>query len=375
MFKFHPTQFDPGEHLDNAKDRTREFIDKYIISPKHQAKARLVYDDLKKLASDISPFLGRHFDKIFGFLCIVLAIFSITYFFFWRAPRPFPEHKIVTIERGMSLSQISHKFEDEKVVRSAISLRVMTILLGGEKRVVAGDYYFPSALSVFSVAKMIHGGEFGLIPVKITVLEGMSSFEIAEQLSSKMPYFDKQGFIDEVQNGKYEGYLFPDTYFFMPNTKPGDIVLIMRENFARQVHQYQKDIDKFGKPLEEVVIMASILEGEARGIANQRVVADILWRRIRKDMPLQVDAPFKYFNGKNSYTLTKTDLKDDHDYNTYTNKGLPKTPISNPGLDAIRAAITPTPNQYYYFMSDQRGNMYYAVDFEGHKRNRELYLR
>ena len=116
------------------------------------------------------------------------------------------------------------------------------------------------------------------------------------------------------------------------------------------------------------------LEGEARGIANQRIVADILWRRIRKDMPLQVDAPFKYFNGKNSYTLTKTDLKDDHDYNTYTNKGLPKTPISNPGIDAIRAAITPTPNQYYYFMSDKRGNMYYAVDFEGHKRNRELYL-
>ena len=71
-------------------------------------------------------------------------------------------------------------------------------------------------------------------------------------------------------------------------------------------------------------------------------------------MPLQVDAPFQYYNGKNSYTLTKEDLKEDHEYNTYTNKGLPPTAITNPGIDSIRAAITPTKTDYLYFLSDKK---------------------
>lgn len=321
-----------------------------------------------------SSFLDKNFWKIFYSLCIVLFIFLFMQTFFWRSPRPFPPHALVSIERGESLSQIAEKFETYGVVRSGFWLKNFVIMLGGEKSIIAGDYYFPEPVGAWEVAKMIHKGKFGLISLRITVLEGLSSYEIADLLERDLPAFNKKDFLNEVESRDFEGYLFPDTYFFMPNSKADDVILMMRENFARNIKEYEADIAKFEKPLDEVMTMASILEGEGNSLESKRLISDILWRRIRKGMPMQVDAPFKYYNGKNSYTLSKEDLQEDHEYNTYVNKGLPPTPINNPGIDSIRAAITPTPNQYWYFLSDKRGNTYYAVDFEGHKRNREAYL-
>jgi UPF0755 protein len=320
-------------------------------------------------------FLDTHFVRI-TVSAILIFIFLIPInLLFWRAPKPFPEQALINVERGESLTQIANDFETSRVVRSSFWLKSLIILFGGQKRVVAGDYYFPAPKNVFSVAWTLHRGEFGLIPLKMTIPEGTSSFEIAKMLEKNLPAFKADDFIKEVADGNFEGYLFPDTYFFMPNTKASDVILMMRENFARQIKPYEADILKFKKPLNEIVIMASIIEDEAgKGLETKRIVSGILWKRLRSDMPLQVDAPFQYYNGKNSYTLTKDDLAEDHPYNTYKNKGLPPTAITNPGIDSIRAAITPTQTSYLYFLSDKSGNMYYAKDFDGHKQNRELHL-
>lgn len=320
-------------------------------------------------------FLDNHILRIIfvGFLFFIMFVSS--YLFFWRPPNPFPDHALVTVERGTSLKEIANSFESSNVVRSSFWLRTFIALTGGERRVVAGDYYFPEPISVFSVAAMLHKGEFGLIPLRITLHEGLSSFEIADILEKELPAFSKEDFVKSVSEGGFEGYLFPDTYFFMPNTKSSDVILMMRENFARQIKEYELDIEKSKRPLTDIIIMASIIEGEANAtLDSKRIVAGILWKRLSIKMALQVDAPFKYYNGKNSYTLTKDDLKEDHPYNTYANKGLPPTAINNPGIDSIRAAIAPTQTEYLYFMSDKSGNIYYAKDFEGHKRNIELYL-
>ena len=320
-------------------------------------------------------FLDNHLLKIGAIVFLCLVLFSTMYFTFWRAPRPFPEQALVSVEKGESLSQIANSFKQSSVIRSSFWLKTFVTLWGGEKKVVAGDYYFPTAISVFKVASVLHKGEFGLIAKKITIPEGTSSMEMAKILEKELPAFKAKDFVNEVLDNNYEGYLFPDTYFLTPNTKAGEVILMMRENFARQIKQYEEDILKFKKPLNEVVIMASIIEDEANGtLESKRIVSGILWKRVRLEMPLQVDAAFQYYNGKNSYTLTKEDLTEDHEYNTYTNKGLPPTAITNPGIDSIRAAITPTKTEYLYFLSDKKGNMYYAKNFEGHKRNRELYL-
>jgi len=120
--------------------------------------------------------------------------------------------------------------------------------------------------------------------------------------------------------------------------------------------------------------MASIIEAEARTTESRRIISGILWKRISLGMPLQVDSTFVYINGKNTYELTSDDLKIDSPYNTYVYKGLPPTPIGNPGLDAILAALYPKTSKYLYFLSSKSGDMYYATTFEQHKRNKELYL-
>ena len=342
----------------------------------HRDSERMRFIVWRNRVTKVLLFIDNHFPKVSVAVLISLFLFLVFYIFAWRPPYPFPEHALVTIERGEPLSLIANDFKEERVIRSSLWLKIFIVLFGGEKRIIAGDYYFPESKSVFGVAWMLHKGEFGLIPLRITIPEGLSSYEIADMLEKDLPAFSGDNFIGEVSSGKFEGYLFPDTYFFMPNTKAGDVILMMRENFARQIKEYEEDILKSEKPLDDIIIMASIIEDEANGtLESKRIVSGILWKRLAREMPLQVDAPFKYYNGKHSYTLTTDDLKEDHPYNTYVNKGLPPTAIANPGIDSIRAAIAPTNTDYFYFMSDKNGNLYYARDFEGHKRNRELYLR
>jgi UPF0755 protein len=120
--------------------------------------------------------------------------------------------------------------------------------------------------------------------------------------------------------------------------------------------------------------MASILEREANNPEDMRIVAGILWNRLDIDMPLQVDAVFGYIRQENGYTPTAEDLQLDSPYNTYRNRGLPPTPISNPGLDALLAAVQPEETPYLYYLTGRDGKMYYGRTFEDHKRNRALYL-
>jgi UPF0755 protein len=121
--------------------------------------------------------------------------------------------------------------------------------------------------------------------------------------------------------------------------------------------------------------MASILEAEARTTETRKIISGILWKRMEIGMPLQVDAPFQYIIGKNTFQLTTNDLKFDSPYNTYKYKGLPPGPIGNPGLDAISATVNPIKTNYLYYLSDVRGNMHYAKTFAEHVINKEKYLK
>ena len=128
------------------------------------------------------------------------------------------------------------------------------------------------------------------------------------------------------------------------------------------------------KDKSDIVAMASILEKEVKSSEDRRIVSGILWKRIKIGMALQVDATLDYERNKTSAELTAEDLKEDSPYNTYTRTGLPPSPINNPGLDAIKAALEPKASLYLYFLTDSDNNVHYAKDFEEHKRNKEKYL-
>jgi len=238
---------------------------------------------------------------------------------------------------------------------------------------MAGGYFFENPLNLFSIVNRLSRGFFGLTPVKITILEGLTSKEMSKIFAKKFPEFNPDIFLEEAS--EKEGYLFPDTYYFLPNVQAEGIIKAMEDNFYQKIKEVQEDIEKSEYSLEEIIIMASILEEEGITFHDRKMISGILWNRIKIDMPLQVDAVFPYIIGKNTYQISLEDLKVESPYNTYLNKGLPPGPITNPGFNSIVAALNPIESDYLYYLSDRQHNLYYAKTFEGHKRNRVLYLR
>ncbi len=306
-------------------------------------------------------------------LFIVAVIFIIFYLFIFRAPENFPVGEMIEIKEGMPLAEISGYLKDLSVIRSELLFEAFVTILASDTGALHGEYFFNKRLSSFSVAKRITKGVFGLELVRVTVPEGSTIYDIMNIFEQKFSKFDSELFLKNTASK--EGYLFPDTYLFLPNVKENQITKEMEKTFEQKVSELSEEINGFGKSLQDVIIMASILEKEARTTESRRIIAGILWKRIEIGMPLQVDAVFPYINGKNTYTLTLDDLKIDSPYNTYKYKGLPIGPIANPGIDSIKAAITPIESSYLYYLSDKEGNMYYAENFEEHKKNKRLYIK
>ena len=289
--------------------------------------------------------------KIIFYVACVFGILILFNFLFLSAPKNFPTGQIIKIEQGESLRHVSLNFKTENVIRSRIAFEAFVIIYGGEKHIVPGDYLFENKLPVFEVAKRISKGEYHLAPVKITIPEGFDTSQIAEAFALKLANFNKNNFLLEAKNK--EGYLFPDTYFFFTMADEQDVFESMSENFKKKIASVQPEIISSGKTEKEIIIMASLIEREAKGDADRSIISGILWSRIEKRMPLQVDAlP-----------------------STYKIKGLPEDPVCNPGLKAIKASIHPENSLYLYYLHDKNGIVHYARNFEEHKINKSKYLK
>jgi UPF0755 protein len=313
-------------------------------------------------------------------LVITLILIATTFFIkSFMVPFEIPAGGpiIINIQGGSSLQSISNQLADAKVIDSPFLFRMLTVILGKQDSLSGGPYLFDSqSYSMYDVVRRLADGERGFKSVRVTIPEGSNVFAIAKKIHQAIDSIDENDFVDKAQ--KYEGYLFPDTYFFMPYNTADDVIKQMRNNFDDQVMQnlkLQNDIQNSGHSLQEIITMASILEGEVRTTDDRKMVADILWRRIAKGMPLQVDSTFSYINQKGSADLTMSDLKIDSPYNTYKNKGLPPGPISNPGLDAIGAAANPEPNKYLFFLSDSNGFTHFAETFAEHIKLKKIYIQ
>lgn len=332
----------------------------------------------KSLLNDFLNYF-KSFDKKRKILSIAVICGIILVFlnaFFISAPKKFPVNSIYNLKSGQTLNSVANNFEKNNIIKSKFLFKSFSyILTFGKVKIVAGNYSLYKKQNVVTLAWRITRGELHLVSMKITIPEGLNSFEIGEIISNKFPSFDKNKFVALVQEGNYEGYLFPDTYFFLPDMSEAEIIKIMNNNFNEKIKTINNDIKSFGKPISDIIKMASIIEEEARTEESRQIISGILWKRIAIKMPLQVDSSFKYINGKTTANLTNEDLKIDSPYNSYVNRGLPPTPISNPGLGAIKTAISPKNSPYLYFLTDKGGNMHYAVSFEEHVINKQRYLK
>lgn len=304
-------------------------------------------------------------------IVIVIAI-VIVYAAWWRAPLEFPPEFLLAVPEGATLSETAARLEKQNLIRSTFWFKVFGTLFDGRHGVKAGDYFLSEPLAVGPLAWRLARGDYRLTPVRVTIPEGTNNRQLAIVLKKVLPRFNEARFRSLAE--EKEGYLFPDTYLFLPNTAETAVIAAMSETFERRIAPLQSRLDSFGKPLSEVINMAALAEEEARTMETRQKVAGILWKRREKGMPLQVDAVFPYIFGDRPYDLTDGDLLVDSPYNTYKYAGLPPTPITNPGLDAIRAAITPITTPYWYYLSDKDGEMHYAITHDEHLINRARYL-
>ena len=192
-------------------------------------------------------------------------------------------------------------------------------------------------------------------------------------------------FVNIQDNKTLEGYIFPDTYRIYADATVDEILAKILRNFKDKVGPEivngVRNLNPDGTGTREyinfdsVVIMASVLEKEARTPSDMAMVADIFWRRAKSGWALQSCATVNYITGKNDPGVTNKDRAIDSLYNTYLYPGLPIGPISNPGLDAFHAAMFPQKNNYWYFMTGKDGQMHYARTLEEHNANVARYLR
>lgn len=304
----------------------------------------------------------------------IVVVFGLVFYGFLVAPLPdFPKGRVMQIEYGTSLPEIARTFREAKLIRSELVLKCFVRLLGGSHSIDAGTYRFDESQSTAVIAYRLIQGEYGMPEVRLTFPEGLTVREMSRLVAEAYTEDFGSEFLTEAK--QYEGFLFPDTYHFSGADTPQTIVKHMRDVFGEKTSALRDQIRSSGHSLEETVTMASLLEREANTLEDQKIVSGILWRRLAIGMPLQVDAVFAYILNKPGYAPTLDDLKIESPFNTYLYKGLPPTPIGNPGESALRAALEPTKTPYLFYLTGNDGAMYYAKTFAEHGRNIERYLK
>ncbi|MDO8424150.1 MAG: endolytic transglycosylase MltG [bacterium] len=263
-------------------------------------------------------------------------------------PAAFPSGSIVNVPEGSGLYSLSEKLEEEGVIRSPFWFRAAAIMLGGERDMKAGQYYLSRPQNPFVIAWRIFRGQHDIETVKVTIPEGFTVKSISTLFDDRFPFFDNGVF----ERTAPEGYLFPDTYFMPVTATATSTTKLLRDNFIRKIFPVMPEVELSGKSLEDIITMASLIEAETKTKIDREMVSDILWKRLRIGMPLQVDS----------------------EMGTYEFNGLPDNPINNPGLESISAALHPTTTPYLYFLTGDDGNMYYSRTFDEHVIKKQKYI-
>ena len=319
---------------------------------------------------------------VLGILAIGFCLAFLYAFQFLNISYPV-QTKVLEIKTGASFGEVIEELKTAGIIRSESIIKIYGLLTNQTGQIKPGRYILSSHISIPRLVGILAKG-----PAETSVLiaPGMTVKEIDEKLSaaSVIEPNDLINFkFDSLKNDypwlkdaqSLEGFLFPDTYNFFSGSDINSVVRKLLDNFAAKVLPFSGN----GSNLLKTVNLASLLEKEVPGIQDRQLVAGILIKRLTAGMPLQVDASLIYGKcyGKflNCPPLQEADYKFNSPYNTYLYKGLPKTPIGNPGLEAIRAALNPQKSDYWYYLSDPKTQKtVFSKTLDEHNENRAKYL-
>ena len=285
--------------------------------------------------------------------------------------KPYTEVEI-TVEEGDSRGDVAKKLHDAGLVNSRLVFNIAGTFLHYNRYVEPGTYKLNSDMDFRALITNMHDWETdakeaqGLI--KVTIPEGYTMEQIFRKLEDEnvcsyddlmdaaANYSYNYSFIDQSMQGdakRLEGFLFPDTYEFYQGMQASSAINKFLENFHDRITaEMLEKADERGMTMQEVVTVASMIEKEAANDDERAMIAAVIYNRIEAGMPLQIDSTIMYVLPEHKDVLTVEDTKIDSPYNTYQNKGLPPTPIANPGLASIKAALSPASTQALYYALD-----------------------
>ena len=306
-----------------------------------------------------------------GAVLIVAAALVAAALWTWRdyiRSGPLDASKVVVIPHGAHLRQIAAALAAAGVVRHAQSFVLGVLAERKTSALKAGEYDFTPAMSARAAADLLASGR--VVQHRLTVPEGLTSAEIAALITEQTAL---EGALEQVPP---EGSLLPDTYFFVLGDRRGELVARMRHSMSRALAALwaQRDPDLPIGTAEEALTLASIVEKETAREDERPHVAAVFLNRLKQGMKLQADPSVAYALTSGgtkalAHPLGHDDLAVESPYNTYLYKGLPPTPIDNPGLGSVRAVLHPAATGDLYFVADGTGGHAFARTLAEHNRN------
>jgi UPF0755 protein len=323
-----------------------------------------------KIPKPIRPqrsFLGwcreRWLDLLITLGGMVAVLLAAIYLHF-LAPASWTKHsKVVVILQGKGFHEIARVLEENGIIRDRRSFYLLARIEEAVYRVKAGEYEVHTRMTPSEVLSKLVRGE--VIQYPVTIPEGFNMYQIGEVLEqakvcSKKIFLEKTrdpALLDSLglEGDSLEGYLFPDTYNFPKGYGEEQVI-----------RQLAKRAEKMGLGRRDVVILASMIEKEARDDQERRLIAAVFHNRLQRGMALQSDPTAIYGLKERRSSITREDLQRRTPYNTYIISGLPKGPIANPGPKSLQAVLFPADVNYLYFVSKNDGTHYFSSTLQEH---------
>jgi len=357
-------------------------------------------------------------------LVVVFVVFAVFYAFLFSAPEPGAGPEQFTVAIGSDDSrEVAAALVEQGLIKSRSGFRLAFFGLAGAGAIVCidciqpGAYKLSKSMSAFAVARVLKKDPY----MKwVAIPEGWRKEQIAERLARELGWSgaDKRKWVSDYTAMEYdyvEGVYFPDTYLIPVDEKPLAVAQRLRTRFDEHFAPYAQEARGQNIKWTTVVTLASLIQREAGGKGDMPLIAGILWNRLLSGMKLDIDATLQYardseaayddlckaagsdepyqcqcegepdacyrregfYQGTDEWwqTPTPADKQIDSAYNTYRNQGLPPHPIANPGIDAIKAVLSPEETNCLFYLHDKNKQIHCSATYAGHLENIEAYLR
>ena len=338
----------------------------------------LSFDELRRFPpEDWTGYMKKYIAPPALLFFLLLVLFS--YALAPTAPAPAGEEDAyVTVRSGMSADDVADMLEKRGIIQSRLKFWLAAKMNGADGTFKVGTYALHTNMEPRDVLQVLVEGN--TVQVRFTIPEGFTVEDIARRLDAKgivkqaaflqaAKHYAPYDYIEKNDQARYyaEGFLFPDTYEVDGDITVDGILSMMSRDFDQRLTRKMRERAKEENlSIYELIILASLVEKEARYEEDRALIAQVFLKRLAVGMPLQSDATLQYLLDAPKEDVTYKDTEMDSPYNTYQHRGLPPGPVANPGTASIEAVLWPADTDYLYFVADRDGHNYYSHTYEEH---------